>query len=42
MKFFDFCFGIGAGRIGLENNGLECVGHCEINKDALYTYQLFF
>ncbi|WP_337896587.1 DNA (cytosine-5-)-methyltransferase [Mesomycoplasma ovipneumoniae] len=42
LKFFDFCSGIGGGRIGLENNGLECVGHSEIDKQALKTYQLFF
>lgn len=42
MKFFDFCSGIGGGRIGLENNGLNCVGNSEINllADRLYT-QLF-
>lgn len=42
LKFFDFCSGIGAGRLGLERNGLECVGHCEINKAADKTYCLFF
>ena len=25
-SFFDFCSGIGGGRLGLENCGLECVG----------------
>lgn len=42
LKFFDFCSGIGGGRIGLENNGLECVGHSEIDKKAETTYKLFF
>ncbi|MBN3534842.1 DNA (cytosine-5-)-methyltransferase [Mycoplasma procyoni] len=42
MKFFDFCSGIGAGRLGLENAGFSCVGHSEINKDALQTYEVLF
>lgn len=42
MKFFDFCSGIGGGRIGLENNGLECVGHCEIDEKTADTYCIFF
>lgn len=42
LKFFDFCAGIGGGRIGLEKNGLECVGHCEIDKKASDTYNIFF
>lgn len=42
LKFFDFCSGIGGGRIGLENNGLECVGHCEIDEKTAETYRLFF
>ena len=42
MTFFDFCSGIGGGRIGLELNGLECVGHSEIDEKADLTYQLFF
>lgn len=32
LKIFDFCAGIGGGRIALENNSLECVGHSEIDK----------
>ena len=28
--FFDFCSGIGGGRLGFEKNGFICVGHCEI------------
>ncbi|MBU0278953.1 MULTISPECIES: DNA (cytosine-5-)-methyltransferase [unclassified Gemella] len=42
LKFFDFCSGIGGGRIGLENNGLECVGHCEIDEKTAETYRIFF
>lgn len=42
MKFFDFCSGIGGGRIGLEKNGFECVGHSEIDKYAEQTYISFF
>ncbi|VEU71270.1 DNA (cytosine-5-)-methyltransferase [Mycoplasmopsis glycophila] len=42
IKFFDFCAGIGGGRIALEKNGLECVGHSEIDKYTSKTYELFF
>lgn len=42
LKIFDFCAGIGGGRIALENNGLECVGHPEIDKKTAETYRLFF
>ena len=42
MNFFDFCSGIGGGRIGLERNGLTCVGHCEIDDVASKTYSIFF
>lgn len=42
LKFMDFCSGIGAGRIGLENNGLICVGHSEIDQDADNTYTVFY
>ena len=42
LKFLDFCSGIGAGRIGLENNGLVCVGHSEIDQDADNTYTVFY
>ncbi len=42
LKFMDFCAGIGAGRLGLEKNGLECVGFSEIDPDAEKTYRLFF
>lgn len=42
MRFFDFCAGIGGGRLGLELNGLECVGHCEIDVRTAETYARFF
>ena len=31
LKFVDFCAGIGAGRLGLQNLGLSCVGFSEID-----------
>lgn len=42
LKFIDFCAGIGAGRLGLENNGLSCVGFSEIDRYAEITYRKFF
>ena len=42
LKFIDFCAGIGAGRLGLEKNGLSCVGFSEIDKQAERTYRKFF
>jgi len=42
LKFMDFCAGIGAGRLGLEKNGLTCVGFSEIDKQAEKTYRKFF
>lgn len=42
LKFMDFCAGIGAGRLGLEQNGLSCVGFSEIDKQAEVTYRKFF
>ena len=38
--FFDFCSGIGAGRLGLEQCGLKCVGHSDTSKLADKTYAL--
>lgn len=38
--FFDFCSGIGAGRLGLEQCGLKCVGHSDSSKIADTTYML--
>lgn len=42
LKFMDFCAGIGAGRLGLEKNGLSCVGFSEIDNQAEITYKKFF
>lgn len=42
IRFMDYCAGIGAGRIGLEKNGLTCVGFSEIDKNAERTYRKFF
>jgi len=42
VKFIDFCAGIGAGRLGLQNLGLSCVGFSEIDKYAERTYREFF
>ena len=38
----DFCAGIGAGRLGLENLGLNCVAFSEIDRHAEKTYREFF
>lgn len=42
LTFIDFCAGIGGGRTALENLGLECLGFCEIDKNAEKTYRLFY
>lgn len=42
LTFMDFCAGIGGGRLGLTNNGLECVAYSEIDKDAAATYTVFY
>jgi len=42
LTFLDFCSGIGGGRIGLENLGMECLGFSEIDRDAEITYREFF
>ena len=42
LKFIDFCAGIGAGRLGLENLGLGCIAFSEIDKYAERTYREFF
>lgn len=39
MTFIDFCAGIGGGRLGLELNGLQCIGYSEIDKEAVKTYK---
>ncbi len=38
MKFFDLFCGVGGFRLGMERNGHECVGSCEIDKHARQTY----
>ena len=38
LNFLDFCSGIGGGRIGLENLGMNCLGFSEIDKDAEMNY----
>lgn len=38
--FFDFCSGIGGGRLGLEQIGLACVGHSDTSRLADTTYQM--
>ncbi|MEG2483690.1 MAG: DNA (cytosine-5-)-methyltransferase [Lachnospiraceae bacterium] len=38
--FFDFCSGIGAGRLGLEQSGLKCVGYSDTARLAPITYRL--
>lgn len=38
--FFDFCSGIGAGRLGLEQCGLVCVGHSDTSRLADTTYKM--
>lgn len=42
LTFIDFCSGIGGGRLGLEQVGMKCLAHSEINSDADFTYKLFF
>lgn len=42
IKFIDFCAGIGGGRLGLENLGMQCVGFSEIDKNSVKTYREFF
>lgn len=41
-SFFDFCSGIGGGRLGLENAGFECVGSSDTSRLANKTYDLLF
>jgi DNA (cytosine-5)-methyltransferase 1 len=42
QTFIDFCAGIGCGRMGLELNGMQCLGFSEINPSAEITYRHFF
>lgn len=41
-SFFDFCSGIGGGRLGLEKVGLQCVGSSDTSRLANTTYDLLF
>lgn len=38
--FFDFCSGIGAGRLGLEQCGFRCVGHSDTSRLSDTTYKI--
>ena len=42
LTFMDFCSGIGGGRLGLEQAGMHCVAHSELDDRTDLTYQLFF
>ncbi len=40
--FFDFCSGIGGGRLGLEQVGLKSVGYSDTSRLSTTTYRLMF
>lgn len=40
MTFIDFFAGIGGFRIGMEQAGHKCLGHCEIDKYADMSYRM--
>jgi len=40
--FFDFCSGIGAGRLGLEQAGLQSVGYSDTSRLSVTTYKQMF
>ena len=40
--FFDFCSGIGGGRLGLEMAGLKSVGYSDTSKLSVQTYNYLF
>ena len=40
--FFDFCSGIGGGRLGLEMSGLKSVGYSDTSRLSVATYKLLF
>lgn len=42
LTFFDFCSGIGGGRLGLEKAGMKCVGYCDSSRLAKITYNLLY
>lgn len=37
LKFMDLCAGIGGGRLGLEQSGMECVSYAEIDNNVSKT-----
>lgn len=37
--FFDFCSGIGGGRLGLEQIGLKSVGYSDTSRLSVTTYK---
>lgn len=42
MKFLDLFAGIGGFRLGMEAQGHECLGFCEIDKFARKSYKAMF
>jgi len=42
LRFLDFFSGAGGFRAGLEQAGMRCVGHCEIDKFAERSYRAIF
>lgn len=42
LTFIDFCAGIGAGRLGLQMNGLKPIAYSEINNHSEKTYKILF
>jgi DNA (cytosine-5)-methyltransferase 1 len=42
LTFIDFCAGIGAGRLGLQMNGLKPIAYSEINYHSEKTYKILF
>ena len=41
-NFFDFCSGIGGGRLGLENAELKSVGYSDTSRLSVLTYKQLF
>ena len=42
VRFIDLCSGIGGGRLGLENNGFQCVAFSEILPNSIKAYKTFY
>ena len=42
MTFLDFFSGVGGFRYGLEQCGMKCIGHCEIDKYADRSYRAMY